>query len=224
MAWNDWTVVLAQLRAFLNDTAETKKWNDAALLDYTNWGLEDLVRYFPLVKCADFTDVDATTVDLPSDFYRPLVVEFPDGQFIEEIVLTPGTFLYSQGEVDTHSLPCAWYRDSTSIYLLRKPSATWRLHYEAYYPQLVDDTSSLSTPRWSVQALVYYAASIAVSSRSVKEAELNRWDRHTDSGRPVDNPLALEAQRLYNEYLRIVTSHEDDRESIQTWQSQQRRR
>ena len=90
MAWNQWSTIRGKLRTFLND-ASGNKWSDVELMDYSNWALEDLVRFRARRRRVDYLATELE-VDIPADFYKPLVVEFPDGEFVEEIKLEPGVF------------------------------------------------------------------------------------------------------------------------------------
>lgn len=221
-----WGEVRAEVRTFLQDETENPTWTDPELLLYWGWAQEDFATYIPARKSITYPSSVAQPF-LPDDFYVPHVVEFPDGQFIEEIKLTPGTKLYSGGlsEISSTSYPIAWFRDDEYIYLLNEPSGDWRLHYYAYYPRVEGDDSLISLPRWAYQALTFFVASSAMSRKSVNAAQLDQWDTSLDSGKPTDNPLAQEAKRLMESYLSIVYRHLNDADdSISVWRPAQRRR
>lgn len=223
MAWNQWSTIRAQLRTFLGDTSGNK-WAASELRDYANWALDDLVRFRARRRSIDYLATELE-VDFPADFYKPLVVQFPDGEFVEEIKLEPGVFWYSETTIDTGSVPSGWYRDDDKIYLLRDPDGAWTLHYYAYYPGLETDNSIMAAPRWFVQALIYYAAACATLKDAMGEAQINRWNLKRDSGRPVDNPLLAVVDKLHNKYLEIVLQHADDEEEmIPIWRPRQRSR
>ena len=221
-----WGEVRAKIRIFLQDESNSPTWTNAELLQYFNWGLDDFTTYIPKSRSITYPS-SVTQPFLPNDFYVPNVIEFPDGVFIEEIKLTPGTKLYSGGldEISATSYPVAWFRDDEYIYLLNVPSGDWRLHYYAYYLNVETVDSLISLPRWAYQALVYFVASSAMSRKSVNAAQLDQWDTSLDSGKPTDNPLAQEAKRLMDSYLSIVYRHlGDSDDSLTTWRPAQRRR
>ena len=154
MAWNQWSIIRGKLRSLLND-AQANKWTNVELLDYANWALEDLVRFRARRRRIDYAATELE-IELPMDFYKPLVIQFPNGEFIEEMKLEPGTFWHSAGVVDTGSVPSGWRRDDEKIYLLRDPDGAWALHYYAYYPELAGDDSIMAAPRWFVPAMLYF--------------------------------------------------------------------
>lgn len=212
MAWNQWSVIRGKLQTFLKDT-DAQKWGTGELMDFANWAMEDLVR-FRARRVKKTYPASETTVAIPEDFHSPLVVQFPTGQFIEEVKLEPGVFFYSGMDVDVGSLPMGWHRDDEYIYLLSVPDDSWHLHYYAYYPELTGDNSIMKAPRWFVPALIYYASACAVLKEAIGEANINRWNTRRDSGKPTDNPLVEIVKMLYGQYLGIVTQHSEDESPV----------
>jgi hypothetical protein len=196
-----------EVRVFLADRSEGKyNWTDPELLLYLNWGLLDLAQYVPKKRKVTFEST-VTSATLPTDFISPVIVEFPEKQFIEQTVITPGTGFYSKGVLSESSLPNTFTIEQDEIKLWREPDGTWYLHYLAYYQTIEEVSALVEVPQWAYRALTYFIAAQCISKDAVGEAQLDRWRRKTDAGKPTDNALAQEADRLYRTYHAIVLQH-----------------
>jgi len=219
--WRKWASLESNIRTLIGDQS-AKSFTSEELTTWANWGLEDLVRIRPRKASQEYPSTE-TTVRLPDDCYKPYLVLFPDGKYIEEFEPRPGDKLYSEGSITTSSYPNSWRYDDEYLYLYRAPGDTWTLFYAAYYSRIEGAEDLLRWPRWFFEAVNLYAASKALEVKAVQEASINRWNTRNDQGKPTDNPMAIEADRMMRLYYNHVNTWSNEDKVVPIWHTGSRK-
>ena len=201
------------IRVFVGDPNDGT-WTDAELALYCTWALEDFTQWRPRQRTMTLAS-DTASFALPDDFYQVNLVEWKRTdyywKFLEEIKRRPG-WEFPSTEVDDDSYPVGYWieDDPYKLYLGRTAEVDFTLHYLAYWPVPTGDSDRIIVPRWARQPLVFYAAAMALTRKSIGFAKIRQWNTRQDSGRPTDEPLMPEVEFLLKRYKEIVAQHIQD--------------
>lgn len=97
----------------------------------------------------------------------------------------------------------AVHLDPTQIRLGDKTVSEVEFCYRSAYAPLDDDEDEIPVDTHLEEALLYYIAARGFSQRAAGSANLDQFDRKSDSGKPTDNPL-LQMADHYMKQARLV--------------------
>jgi hypothetical protein len=119
--------LVQQCRNLIGDWASTY-YDSTVLTDYVSRGIEELSKYFPLVKEYELsTTLNVRVYDLESDFLEALSVEYPTGEdppvYLLRRSYTHPDFWSQNGYYDIVRSEDATSTNPTQIYISQKPAA-----------------------------------------------------------------------------------------------------
>lgn len=180
-----WSELRTDARSLVVDEVVPYKVSDRLLLRYANGGLDWIAIRHPLLQSA-VLPVTGGTAALPVNWLDVVSVMDADGGQLtaQQLVLdgaTPGAGAYV---IAGDGLRVASTHTRVTVY------------YTTGYPVLMQDEDVVPLPSGLEEALLYYLASRGLSQRAATSANLDRFDRRSDAGKPTDNPL-LQMARDY---------------------------
>lgn len=180
-----WSELRTDARSLIVDEVVPYKVADRLLLRYANGGLDWMAIRHPLTAKAVLSPVEGIAL-LPTGWLDvQAVMDSQNGRLEAQQLTLDGAVPLS----DTYIIiGDALYVDPSH--------GSVTLYYTTSYPKLQADEDVVPLPNGLEEALLYYVASRALSQRAATSANLDRFDRRTDSGKPTDNPL-LQMARDY---------------------------
>jgi hypothetical protein len=180
-----WSELRADARSLVVDEVAPYKVSDRLLLRYANGGLDWIAIRHPLLQSA-VLPVAGGTVTLPVGWLDVVSVMDADGGQLtaQQLVLDGATPAAGRYVIAGDALRVAASHSNVTVY------------YTTSYPVLVQDEETVPLPSGLEEALLYYIASRGLSQRAASSANLDRFDRRSDAGKPTDNPL-LQMARDY---------------------------
>lgn len=186
----------------VNDPSATKY--AASLLDNANAALRLLATtHTGLASVSDYTgDGETTQFPLPGNCVERRVHGVYDTVY--DVWLTKVTF-FPGNPLDEgfYVWPNGYVNFSPAI-----PSASvFRMHYVAYYPEIVDDSSVIAVPDWAIEAITMYAAGRTLEDYASQMAVLGQFRTRVDSGNPEDQPILQLSKRYIEQFYELVNQH-----------------
>lgn len=180
-----WSELRADARSLVVDEVAPYKVSDRLLLRYANGGLDWLAIRHPLLQSA-VLPVAGGTATLPVGWLDIVsVMDAKGGQLsAQQLVLDGATPAAAAYVIAGDALRVVASHSSVTVY------------YTTSYPMLTQDEESVPLASGLEEALLYYIASRGLSQRAASSANLDRFDRRSDAGKPTDNPL-LQMARDY---------------------------
>ena len=156
-----WGLLDAKLLRLLKDDGTL--YVSALRIDGANSALEEVVAHTADLKSQTITGDGATTSwSLSSD-----ILEVPDAidaiwddersDWLEEVNFVPGSD-WTDSDPKAGSHPKGYYIWPTGTINYTRILATdetFKIYYYAYWTSIVDDTTSVTIPKWAQQALLY---------------------------------------------------------------------
>jgi hypothetical protein len=146
------TELTIQCRNLIGDYSSTY-FTDTILYDHINRGIEDLSKYFPLVKeYALTTTLNVRKYDFEADFLEAISVEYPTGEEPPQYLLrrsyTHPSFWSEDGFYDIVRSHDATSTNPTQIYISQKPATgqTITVKYHCIHTTLVDSGDVCTIP------------------------------------------------------------------------------
>lgn len=212
----DWATLKAQIRRKLDDTGSTNKYGDSLLLDAVNDALQAFAATHTGILSDFFITGDGSTYewDLPGDIVdeegaKVMAVHWQKSEWLTEIPYWPGE-AWHDTTITTSSRPLGYLVYGLKIRFTRIPVDEQKvtLHYVAHYPEVTDDTSMITVPRWAREAVKLYAAAVALEPASVKASNLGQWKDRSESGTPEDNPMLRQSEYFLKRFYEILAAHQ----------------
>ena len=209
-----WASLDARLLRLLKD--DGTQYASTLRIDGANSALEELVAHTADLKSQTITgDGTTTSWSLSSD-----ILEVPDAieavwdnkrsDWLEEVNFVPGSD-WTDSEPKAGSNPKGYYIWPTGTINYTRILATdetFKIYYYAYWSLIVDNNTTVSIPRWSEQALLYYAAAYCLLPASIQSATIRQFGTRQDSGNPEHNPVHAQADYFLKRYAAILASHQ----------------
>lgn len=200
-----WSELRSEIRYQLKDSGSTPKWADGELLVYVNYALRDYSRYFPVEGAADValsTDGSAT---INSD-WTILAVEYPDNSFLDELVVKPGTKLWSS--------TTGYYMLEGKMWVVHSDDpSTVRVHYTTVRDTVSADSDTVNVPAEDEELIALYVLAKCTERVGEQSANLDRWRE----GRRDDNPLVVMQNHYYIRYIEGIGSRMAGRQIAVKW-------
>lgn len=208
------------IRVELKDTGGSEKWSDAELLAWAQMGMRDISKQMPITKQLALTPTSGTRsyVLTMTDRTGPiLLVEHPDGIFLEKMNYKPGTSTWYphapayllKGYMEVGD---GWWEmrvgDDDTLFLTQDPDTEYDItvHYSAQRNIPTLDASAIDL--WDndleiLEAFVCWRAYLRVGGQ---DASLSRWSEK--SGKRDDNPLNPQARAWKQRYEDLLADRE----------------
>jgi hypothetical protein len=190
-----WGVLKTQIRRSLLQDPNGTKYSDDVLRDSVGWALAVLASHTAM---ATSTSAPATLLAYPlpdnmletPDVAGLVTLESgSDIRFLRPVYHAAGITMTSE-----KGFYC-WPREQLNINVYPPDGYTMVIRYYAGYNKPSVDNDVLTIPLWAEMIVAYQTAVYALSSKSLKEANLSQFDRKPDSGTPEDN--AMRQQQLF---------------------------
>lgn len=180
-----WSELRTDARSLVVDEVVPYKVSDRLLLRYANGGLDWIAIRHPLLHSA-VLPVTGGTATLPAGWLDVVSVMDTDGGQLsaQQLVLDGATPAAGRYVIVGDTLRVASTHTRVTAY------------YTTGYPVLTQDEETVPLASGLEEALLYYIASRGLSQRAASSANLDRFDRRSDAGKPTDNPL-LQMARDY---------------------------
>lgn len=180
-----WSELRTDARSLVVDEVVPYKVSDRLLLRYANGGLDWIAIRHPLLHSA-VLPVTGGAAALPLGWLDVVsVMEADGGQLTaQQLVLDGATPAAGRYVLIGDGLRVTSTQTRVTVY------------YTTRYPALMQDADVVPLPSGLEEALLYYLASRGLSQRAATSANLDRFDRRSDAGKPTDNPL-LQMARDY---------------------------
>jgi hypothetical protein len=210
-----WAILKAQIGRKLDDPSYGK-YSETLLMDVVNDALTAFAATHTGVA-SDFPIVgDGTTYEfaLPSDIVEAegagvYAVHWKESTWLVRLEYWPGETWPNTSRTTT-SYPLGyvlWPQGKISFSRIPTTNQAVTVHYVAYYPVVVDDNSSITVPRWALEAIKLYAAAVALEPSSTKAATLGQYKSRREAGGPEDNPVLRLAEHYLKRYYEILAAH-----------------
>jgi hypothetical protein len=210
-----WAALKAQIGRKLDDPTYAK-YSATLLMDVVN----DALTAFAATHTGVASDFpltgDGTTYEfsLPSDIVDEegagvYAVHWKENTWLTRLEYWPGT-VWANTTRSTTSYPLGyilWPQGKISFSRIPTDGQTVTVHYVAYYPEIVGDNSSITVPRWALEAIKLYAAAVALEPSSTKAATLGQYKSRREAGYPEDNPVLRLAEHYLKRYYEILAAH-----------------
>ena len=203
-----WTDINLRLNEFLDDTglnqsgaATTLEYSASQRIAAWNWAQRLLVSHTPRQVNSVLTiDSDGRSAELPDDFfdvYRVLHLEDERYLFPAKPPI-PGARRSADSELDYYQI---WGR--RLIFERDITKGDIELYYWAYWPEIEyrvenDDvtvvTEEIAVPAWTILPLCHLTAATCLQPGAIQAARTRQWNIEVDSGNPVQNSRASQAQ------------------------------
>lgn len=148
-----------QCRELIGDFSSTY-YTDTILKDYINRGIEDLSKYFPLVKEYSLsTTLNRRIYNLETDFLEAISVDYPAGEASSEYLLrrsyTHPDFLSENGYYDIVQSHDATSTNPTQITISQEPtnSQTIKVKYHAMHNSLTTGSDVCTIPAYLIHLI-----------------------------------------------------------------------
>jgi hypothetical protein len=199
MNWGSLKIVIGRK---VNDPTATKY--AGSLLDNANAALRLLATvHTGLASVSDYTgDGETTQFPLPGNCVEDRihgVYNVTNDTWLTRVSFFPGSpldegyYVWPNGYINFSP-----YIVDTYIY---------RLHYVAYFPELVDDLSVLYVPNWAVEAVTLYTAGRVLEDYASQMAVLSQFKTRVDSGNPEDQPILQLSKHYIEQFYELVNQH-----------------
>lgn len=210
-----WSALRSLCRSALNDTSSSPKWSDAELLAYAQLGMRDISRHLPIHKKQAITTVaNQKNYTLATDRVGDiLLVEHPDGVFLETIDYKPGTSRYFprlpgyliKGYVTVGD---GWYVLDNILWLTQDPDTSddITVWYSAQRDIMALDADVVDLWDNDVEILVSFVLWKAYVRVAGQDSLLSRWK---DKGRRDDNPLKPVWELHKDRYEELIAEREE---------------
>lgn len=210
-----WGTLKAQLARKLNDP-DHRKYSSDLLLDAVNDALAAFASAHTGLA-SDFTltgDGETYEFSLPPDIVEEegagvYAVLWQENTWLRRLEYWPGR-AWPYPERTTTSLPLGyilWPQGKISFSRIPLDGQEITLHYVAYYPEVTNDNSLITVPRWAREAIKLYAAAVVLEPSSTKASRLGQYKTRQAAGDPEDNPLLRLAEHYMRRYREILASH-----------------
>lgn len=180
-----WSELRADARSLVVDEVAPYKVSDRLLLRYANGGLDWIAIRHPLLQSA-VVPVAGGTASLPVGWLDVVSVMDADG----------GQLSAQQLVLDGATPAAGAYVIAGDVLRVAASHSIVTVYYTTSYPMLTQDEETVPLASGLEEALLYYIASRGLSQRAASSANLDRFDRRSDAGKPTDNPL-LQMARDY---------------------------
>lgn len=189
------------IRHELHDIGDTKKWSDAELLAWAQMGMRDISTRLSITKQLALTPASAVRnyiLTMTDRVGAILLVEHPDGVFLEKMNYKPGTSRWHP-RIASASLRGVtqagngWWEmrvgDDDVLYLTQDPILSYDItvHYAAQRNVPSEDTSAIDLWDNDMEILVAFVCWRAFLRIGGQDASLSRWAEKP--GKRDDNPL-----------------------------------
>jgi hypothetical protein len=192
-----WGELLADIRADLRDSGETKRWTDEMLFLFTKDAIRAYSADLPLFVYRTELAASNGKFPLPASFLSVVTVELEQGVYLEKFDPRPGRRFIPQARA-TRFFVSAGY-----LHLDAPPTDgdTVLLSYRAMHdlPRSEDDLEAVMTVPAEDEELIriYIRAKVAEQMR-LAQASLDRFK--PGSGDRDDNPMIPEFRQLMEEF------------------------
>jgi len=115
-------------------------------------------------------------------------IDFFPGKSLEE-----GYYIWPNGYINFNP-----YIDDTDVI---------RLYYNAYFPEIVSDSSEILVPQWAYEAIALYAAGRTLEDNSAQFSVLGQTRTRIDSGNPEHQPILRLAERYISQFYDLINQH-----------------
>lgn len=186
----------------VNDPTATKY--AASLLDNVNAALRVLATtHTGLASVSDYTgDGETAQFPLPGNCIENRILGVYDTTY--DTWLTRVTFFPGQALDEGYYVwPDGYVNFSPAII----SDSVYRLHYVAYYPEIVDDSSEFLIPQWAIEAIALYTAGRVLEDYASQMAVLGQFRTRVDSGNPEDQPVLQLSRRYIEQFYELVNRH-----------------
>jgi hypothetical protein len=210
-----WGTFKASLARRLGDTTYDT-YSEALLKDAVNAALEQFATLHTGVASTFDLSGDGSTYEysLPSDIIESegaclYAVHWKDQIWLRRIEPFPSTE-WPSTKRSTTSRPAGYMLwPASKINLTRTPEdgQTVELYYVAHYPEVVDDDTLITVPRWAREPVTLYCMAIAAESIAMDTGELAQYKSRRDSGDPEDNPLLRLAEHYIKRFYHLLSMH-----------------
>lgn len=204
----DWGTFRTQLRrSILKDTDPTptkQTWQDAMLVDFTNWALDIFASHTAVATATSFDASADLVYTLPShlydgdDFYQTGVVYYKDSTHTPVYLQPSSSPDYLNPQKGEYSFT------NRDVRLNVAPGSGYTLYvcYFAYYTHVASDTDLIGVPRWAEWALANLIGAAAMSGPSTQFSAINQWKTKSDSGTPETNSMIYQQNQFIALYER----------------------
>ena len=211
-----WATFKAKIARKLDDPTY-KKYSETLLLDAVNDALAAFAAAHTGVA-SDFAitgDGSTYEFDLPADIVEEegagvYAVHWKENTWLTRREYWPGT-AWANTSRTTTSNPLGfvlWPQGVINFTRVPVSDQAITVHYVAYYPEVADDASSITVPRWALEAIKLYVAAVALEPASTKAGTLGQYKTRREAGQPEDNPLLRLAQHYIKRYYEILAAHQ----------------
>jgi len=210
-----WAALKAQVGRKLDDPTYAK-YTAALLLDVVN----DALTAFAATHTGVASDFPITGDGTTYEFALPADIVETEGAGVYAVHWKENTWLarreYWPGGVwpntarSTTSNPLGyilWPQGRISFSRVPVADQAVTVHYVAYHPLVEDDNSSITVPRWALEAIKLYVAAVALEPSSTKAATLGQYKSRREAGGPEDNPVLRLAEHYMQRYYEILAAH-----------------
>ncbi len=185
-----WARLFGQLRFWIGDDAEEKKWSDAQLLDCCQLAINDYSLRLPKIATAQVAIADKAGT-MPSDWLRTKALLVED----DTAALQPGT--NASPGLESYVLK------GNTIEVGDSSITSLDLTYQARYavPDTYDGDAEVDVPLEDWECVLWLASAFLLSRDSFSDSSLQRWD---DQGKRDDSPILPEHRWRILRYLDAV--------------------
>ena len=211
-----WATLKTQIGRKLKDPSHSK-YDEDLLLDAVNDALVAFAASHTGVASDFPIDGDGSTYefDLPADIVEEegagiYAVYWTENTWLTKLEYWPGRAWSSTSRTTTSS-PLGyimWPTGKVSFSRIPANAQAVTLHYVAYYPTVVGDSSLITVPRWALEAIKLYAAAVSLEPASTKAGNLGQYKSRREAGQPEDNPLLRLAEHYLSRYNEILAAHQ----------------
>jgi len=199
------------LRYVLSDTATSPFTDNATLLVFANQALSVLSEEVGLASYDDLSGA-GPTYDLPADFVKAKLLEMTyndEIEYLSEIVIRPGDVRRNTTGTRPDNFLVHWPSNgSLSLFSTPDTDYAYRLHYYASFPVIAADGSlPFGTEAWLEVALAMYTGYLIMGGNASGRARLAQWSTAPEV--KVGNPLEVQANWFYNQFLNLVSRHKE---------------
>jgi len=179
------------------------------LHDAATAALDAILPWFALRSSVKLTgDGEKDTFTLPADLYEiDAVMLSASGETLPQAVLQPGNI---RGAVHSWGDWIEFPYGSISFSKVLKTGEELTLLYRSHWPKpedLNDDDYEFSTPEYTHNPIVIYAAAHALTSKASETANIRQFSTRVDSGNPEHNPIADRVDFLHRLFTTEMDRH-----------------
>jgi hypothetical protein len=201
----NWGTFRTQIRRSILEDATSITWpNDDLLADLCGWALDTFCAHTASPTSVTYTGVSGSTLTLPSDVYG----DFESTGYVylrsstTVTLVKPARLLDAE---DTENLTFSVW--GSTLQFSESVTEDVVLRYFALYPHPSSDSDELAIPAWAYNALAHLIGALALTTKSVSSANIDRFKGPEDKGGPEDNALRAQQIHLLRVYEQELARH-----------------